>query len=614
VADRERLRNLRLPLAVAAIGLVVALANSAHAIFWNNDPEHGVVSTTGLTDRVDWFQNVHVINNLSNDRFGTTTLLNSEWAITVRHVVQNGLNYGQITAPENIYVNVLATRYYADQIFTPDGGSEIALVHLRGGVNGALDAADTINTGFDDAGRLVHIGGYGARGYFDGGPSVGSGSFRRAFNIPYVASNGQLRIIADGEQQLESAGLLEGTVGGGDSGGPMWGYYGRGFAIDGAPLNDWRLVGLTATGSGGSGGEAWGGSSNYTRVANYANWINNTLNSLPAPGPTTTGPWSQHNGTGLYDTGGDKLSVTGSNAASAVHANFGLGGNGFTLDSVGDTLAMSAIVDTTLPLAALQLRYGMFDDEAGTIAGNTPAGTAWNGYIVGNATEDGARGVYEKGANGGFTGQWWQIAGRTGGNPIASLTAATGTFDDATGTQSTPAGRYTVSLEYTRVDSGLQIEWSTVEVDAAGLPTGVYSHMGSVLDPTAASSDWTFNKLGFLLYDAAFTGTMIVDDVQVAFTNAALIAGDYDGNGTVDAADYTVWRDSFGQSGDDLAADGDASGWIDAADYEVWKQAYAGQGSGSAENSLAVPEPSGVALIFVALAFVSRLRTRSLFV
>jgi hypothetical protein len=611
VTDRERLRNLRLPLAVAVIALVVALANSAHAIFWNNDPEHGVVSATGLTDRVDWFQNVHVISNTSNNSFGTTTLLNSEWAITVRHVVQNGGNYGQIAAPGNVYVNVLGTRYYADQIFTPDGGSEMALVHLRGGVSGALDATGTVNSSFDDAGRLVHIGGYGYSGHFGAGTTLGLGSFHRAFNVGYIAGNGQIRIIADGEASLASADLLEGTVGSGDSGGPMWAYYGRGFAINGAPLEDWRLVGLTATGSGGSGGEAWGGSSNYTRVANYANWINNTLNSLPAPGPATTTAWAQHSGTGLYDTGGNKLSVTGSNAASAVHANFGPGGNGFTLDSVGDTLAMSAIVDTTLPLAALQLRYGMFDDEAGTIAGNTPAGTAWNGYIVGNATEDGARGVYEKGANGGFTGQWWQIAGRTGGNPIAPLTAATGTFDDATGTQSTPAGRYTVSLEYTRVASGLQIEWSTVEVDAAGLPTGVYSHTGSVLDPTAASSDWTFNKLGFLLYDAAFTGTMIVDDVRVAFTNAALIAGDYDGNGTVDAADYTVWRDSFGQGGNDLAADGDGSGWIDAADYEVWKQAFAGLGSGSAENSLAVPEPSGVTLALLAIAILASVGQRS---
>ena len=87
-----------------------AFAPPARAIFWNNDSGHGVTSATGLTDRIEWFQNVHQVNNLSNNTFGTTTLLDSEWAITVRHVVQNGSNYGQITAPQNVYVNVFGTR------------------------------------------------------------------------------------------------------------------------------------------------------------------------------------------------------------------------------------------------------------------------------------------------------------------------------------------------------------------------------------------------------------------------------------------------------------------------------------------------------------------------
>ena len=45
------------------------------------------------------------------------------------------------------------------------------------------------------------------------------------------------------------------------------------------------------------------------------------------------------------------------------------------------------------------------------------------------------------------------------------------------------------------------------------------------------------------------------------FETAAIVppslAGDYNGDGVVDAADYTVWRDTFGQTGADLAADGD---------------------------------------------------------
>ena len=42
---------------------------------------------------------------------------------------------------------------------------------------------------------------------------------------------------------------------------------------------------------------------------------------------------------------------------------------------------------------------------------------------------------------------------------------------------------------------------------------------------------------------------------------APTLPGDYNVDGTVDAADFTVWRDSFGASGRrQLAADGDGDG------------------------------------------------------
>jgi hypothetical protein len=497
-----------------------SLPSPANAIFWNNDPAHGVTSSSGLTDRVDWFQNVHIINNQSNNTMGTTTLLNSEWAITVRHVVQNGGNYSQITGPGNVYVNVFGRRYYADQILTPDGGSEMALVHLRGGVNGTLDATGQINSAFDEAGRLLHIGGYGYSGYFNGPGTLGLGAFHRAYNFGFIAGNGQIRIVADGEANLANNGLLEGTVGSGDSGGPMFAYYGRGFNVANAEVNDWRLVGLTATGTGGSGGEAFGGSSNYTRVANYSNWINSTLNSLPAPGPTSTGAWLQSSGNGLFDNGRDKISVTGSSALPAVQAPIGPGGQGFSLDAIGDTLSMTAIVDTTLALDYGVLRYGLFDDEQGTIPGNVAGGTAWRGYFASNATENAANSVHEKGPQGGGVGQWWSNSSPNTSAIVSRSTFAAGTYDDAAGTQITPAGRYAMSLDYTREQTGLAIDYSLVQIDALGKPTGVYSHAGSAFDPTPASSSWTFNQLGLGLYGGSFTGTIIVDDIQVRFVTA----------------------------------------------------------------------------------------------
>ena len=53
-------------------------------------------------------------------------------------------------------------------------------------------------------------------------------------------------------------------------------------------------------------------------------------------------------------------------------------------------------------------------------------------------------------------------------------------------------------------------------------------------------------------------------------------SGDYNGNGIVDAADYTTWRDTLGQSVamDGDGADGDESGMIDAGDYTYWVERF----------------------------------------
>ncbi|MEX2091953.1 MAG: glycosyl hydrolase [Pirellulales bacterium] len=88
---------------------------------------------------------------------------------------------------------------------------------------------------------------------------------------------------------------------------------------------------------------------------------------------------------------------------------------------------------------------------------------------------------------------------------------------------------------------------------------------------------------------------------------AATLPGDYNLDGTVDAADYTVWRDSFGQTGIGLAADGDGNGTIDDGDYGIWRL-YFGETSGNGAGA-SVPEPDAMLLLFIGSAFLPAIRS-----
>jgi hypothetical protein len=82
-------------------------------------------------------------------------------------------------------------------------------------------------------------------------------------------------------------------------------------------------------------------------------------------------------------------------------------------------------------------------------------------------------------------------------------------------------------------------------------------------------------------------------------------SGDYNGNHSIDASDYVVWRKSLGQTGFGLKADGNLNNQIDSGDFAFWRSRF-GQtaGSGSSLESLRdafVPEPDGGHLIVVLL-------------
>jgi hypothetical protein len=87
--------------------------------------------------------------------------------------------------------------------------------------------------------------------------------------------------------------------------------------------------------------------------------------------------------------------------------------------------------------------------------------------------------------------------------------------------------------------------------------------------------------------------------------------GDFNGDGVVDAADYTVWRDNLGAADESAFAAGAGNGGgIDATDYDVWRTQFGSNVPGAlSADSAAVPEPSAwIALVGLGLAASHALR------
>lgn len=85
------------------------------------------------------------------------------------------------------------------------------------------------------------------------------------------------------------------------------------------------------------------------------------------------------------------------------------------------------------------------------------------------------------------------------------------------------------------------------------------------------------------------------------------VPGDYNGNGTVDAADYVLWR-----NGGPLLNEVDTLGTVDSADYTAWRAQFGKTaGSGSGLGGANVPEPAAMTLLVIGLlAATARRATR----
>jgi hypothetical protein len=110
--------------------------------------------------------------------------------------------------------------------------------------------------------------------------------------------------------------------------------------------------------------------------------------------------------------------------------------------------------------------------------------------------------------------------------------------------------------------------------------TQIYQVYGNLTVGHNYRMDLNANGVGRFYLDNVKMGTLASDEI---------LAGDYNEDGRVDAADYTVWRDKLGST-DPLPNDA-VGGTIGQGQYDQWKANFGNGGAGSLAG-WAVPEPS----------------------
>ena len=163
--------------------------------------------------------------------------------------------------------------------------------------------------------------------------------------------------------------------------------------------------------------------------------------------------------------------------------------------------------------------------------------------------------------------------------------------------------------------NGLHFEiYFDSDFDAAGYTAQlrIWDQMGTpVGDPIFDSVE---SAVPFLLDSEISTMRIAMwnsPDQYVTLSNLTVIqgdlpeglSGDFNGDGKVDLADYTVWRNNLGatETATLLAGNGDGLGVVDTADYALWKAGF-GTEATTIAAAATVPEPSTVLLAGALLA------------
>ncbi|QDU54658.1 PEP-CTERM sorting domain-containing protein [Aeoliella mucimassa] len=304
-------------------------------------------------------------------------------------------------------------------------------------------------------------------------------------------------------------------------------------------------------------------------------------------------------------------------------------------DSLGDT-TLDPPIDTILTAAGTSGSYEFFDDD-GSYYGNGRASALFEVPILNNSINFTVSGYPDETFEGQHSeyGDYeayvsiYDINNELIDSVYYSGTLVPGAVDTYAETNANWAGA-TYNIELENILEPRDVDFWTF----TGLPTGAQfvartSASGEVegdtiigwFDETGTELDYNDDDPTFETYYSRLTGevpangevTIVVtgwpdyyftgyhaDDTEYVLD--IWLSGDFNLDGSVDLADYTVWRDHLGDETDDALDNlGDGEPGVTIDDYAIWKANFGASIAFPEELSQAsVPEPTSLALLLLA--------------
>ncbi len=177
-------------------------------------------------------------------------------------------------------------------------------------------------------------------------------------------------------------------------------------------------------------------------------------------------------------------------------------------------------------------------------------------------------------------------------NKVYNLSLSLKRYDDPA-TEGSQGDTIFATVTVTERSSGTQ--WSFSGFDPVTNPT--------TLLPDGISSDsWDYFVMSTAGQSTSDDFDWLIDNFTVeAFgSNAVGLPGDYNNDGFVNAADYTVWRNHLGDSDETSLNNNGDGGDVGPSDYTFWKQHFGDSNPGAGGGGLgsnAVPEPGTLVML-----------------